>query len=105
MTPNAAATLNETVISDEEQADVTAGDPTRDRDAWRDLVGRLNRQSTDKHFDAYADVAWDDPEMPDRPRRPALGARRRRPARQDRVVPVAAPEIRAEIGLMRSPPT
>jgi hypothetical protein len=28
---------------------------------WTDLVGRLNRQSVDKHFDAYADVPWDDP--------------------------------------------
>jgi hypothetical protein len=30
-------------------------------DNWTNLVGRLNRQSVDKHFDAYADVTWDDP--------------------------------------------
>lgn len=27
------------------------------------LLARLSRQSVDKHFDAYADVAWDEPEM------------------------------------------
>ena len=29
---------------------------------YPDLVSRLSRQSVTKHFDAYADVAWDDPE-------------------------------------------
>jgi hypothetical protein len=37
---------------DEEQSDV-----------WERLLDRLNRQSVVKHFDAYADVAWDDPPM------------------------------------------
>ena len=32
-----------------------------DRDTFLSLVARLNRQSVDKHFDAYADVPWDDP--------------------------------------------
>jgi len=31
--------------------------------AWESLLARLNRQSVTKHFDAYADIAWDDPEM------------------------------------------
>jgi hypothetical protein len=39
----------ETAVTDEEVGDT-----------WAELVGRLNRQSVDKHFDAYADVAWDD---------------------------------------------
>jgi para-aminobenzoate N-oxygenase AurF len=30
--------------------------------AWRDLLARLSRQSVAKHFDAYEDVAWDDPD-------------------------------------------
>jgi hypothetical protein len=30
-------------------------------DRFSDLVDRLSRQSVTKHFDAYADVAWDDP--------------------------------------------
>ncbi len=32
-----------------------------DERAWRDLLARLSRQSVTKHFDAYEDVAWDDP--------------------------------------------
>jgi hypothetical protein len=34
-----------------------------DRRSWDDLLARLSRQSVVKHFDAYADVAWDDPDM------------------------------------------
>ncbi len=34
-----------------------------DDDAWSSLVDRLNRQSVDKHHDAYLDIAWDDPEF------------------------------------------
>jgi hypothetical protein len=29
---------------------------------YQALVGRLSRASVSKHFDAYVDVAWDDPE-------------------------------------------
>ncbi|MDQ1509421.1 MAG: hypothetical protein QOG50_1265, partial [Actinomycetota bacterium] len=31
-------------------------------DRFTDLVQRLSHQSVVKHFDAYADVPWDDPE-------------------------------------------
>jgi hypothetical protein len=40
-------------------------------DAFELLVARLSRQSVDKHYDAYADIAWDDPAFaidPDDPR-------------------------------------
>jgi len=37
-------------------------------DAWERLLERLNRQSVLKHFDAYADVRWDDPEYAIDPR-------------------------------------
>lgn len=40
-------------------------------DAYLDLIRRLSRQSVMKHFDAYADIEWDDPEFridPDDPR-------------------------------------
>ncbi len=42
--------------------------PTIDADADQQakfvaLVERLSRQSIDKHFDAYVDVAWDDPAL------------------------------------------
>lgn len=32
-------------------------------DAYAVMVGRLNRLSVDKHFDAYVDIEWDAPEM------------------------------------------
>ncbi len=31
--------------------------------AFVTMMGRLNRLSVDKHFDAYADIAWDDAEL------------------------------------------
>ncbi len=44
-----------------ESVDVST-DEGRDT-VFRNVVARLSRQSVDKHFDAYADVPWDDPEM------------------------------------------
>ena len=32
-------------------------------DVFAGVVARLSRQSVDKHFDAYADVDWDAPDM------------------------------------------
>src|SRR5689334_22234513 len=32
-------------------------------DAYAALLGRLSHQSVVKHFDAYADIDWDAPEM------------------------------------------
>ncbi|HMC38703.1 MAG TPA: diiron oxygenase, partial [Acidimicrobiales bacterium] len=37
--------------------------PVDDRQGWDALLARLSRQSVVKHFDAYADVAWDEPDM------------------------------------------
>jgi hypothetical protein len=45
--------------------------PTSRREDFHQLVERLSRQSVAKHFDAYADIAWDAPELridPDDPR-------------------------------------
>lgn len=39
---------------------------------FRSVVARLSRQSVDKHFDAYVDVPWDDPDMQLRPDDPRL---------------------------------
>jgi hypothetical protein len=46
------------VLDTEQAADVQSGD------AYQSLIARLSRQSVTegKHFDAYADVPWDDPE-------------------------------------------
>jgi hypothetical protein len=56
----------EFVVADEELAGHAPAD-----DAFFDLIRRLSHQSVVKHFDAYADIDWDDPEFridPDDPR-------------------------------------
>ncbi len=48
-----------------------AADADAGTDAFERLVARLSRQSVDKHYDAYADIPWDDPAYaidPDDPR-------------------------------------
>ena len=37
----------------------------------------MSEQSVVKHYDAYTDIPWDDPDVRDRPGRSALGARAR----------------------------
>jgi hypothetical protein len=44
--------MTDSLVLDEEQH----------ADRFNDLVARLSHQSVVKHFDAYADVPWDDPE-------------------------------------------
>ena len=44
------ALVQEAALDQEEQAD-----------SWQALLARLNRQSVDRHFEAYRDVPWDDP--------------------------------------------
>jgi hypothetical protein len=81
--------VTDTVVLDEEQRS----------DRFTELVARLSHQSVVKHFDAYADVAWDDPDFAIDPADPrwdlspesGLGATewyRNQP-----------PEVRARIGL------
>lgn len=65
-------------VDEEVQIDLgTASDPSGPEadptapDAFERLVERLSRQSVDKHYDAYADIPWDDPAYaidPDDPR-------------------------------------
>lgn len=42
---------------------LTLDEEQQQADNYSGLIERLSRQSVDKHFDAYADIAWDDPEM------------------------------------------
>src|SRR5262249_48835372 len=44
----------------------------RDGRAYLELLDRLARQSVTKHFDAYADVPWDEPEFHLDPEDPRL---------------------------------
>jgi para-aminobenzoate N-oxygenase AurF len=46
-----------TILDTEQRADAASAD------AYQDLIARLSHQSVVKHFDAYADVDWDAPEM------------------------------------------
>ena len=48
----------EFVVPKEERADKAA-----EYDAYSGLIRRLNHQSVVKHFDAYADIDWDNPEF------------------------------------------
>jgi hypothetical protein len=53
-------------VPDEERVAVA-----RKRESYEELVRRLSHQSVVKHFDAYTDIPWDDPEYridPDDPR-------------------------------------
>ncbi len=51
--------MTTTEVADTHAPDTHAPD-TQGPDSWASLLDRLNRQSVTKHFDAYADVAWDD---------------------------------------------
>jgi P-aminobenzoate N-oxygenase AurF len=42
--------------------DIVELEPEQSADRFAELLGRLSRQSVEKHFDAYADIAWDDPD-------------------------------------------
>ncbi len=37
--------------------------PSAADQAWQSLLDRLNRQSVTRHFDAYADIDWDSPQL------------------------------------------
>jgi hypothetical protein len=74
---------------------------TTTMDAFSATVERLSRQSVDKHFDAYADVAWDDPQLaldPDDPRFALWGFDPVGQSEWYRSLPAAA---RSRIGLHR----
>jgi len=55
----------------DEEIDATIATGERSAVAFEALVARLSRQSVEKHYDAYADIPWDDPAFaidPDDPR-------------------------------------
>jgi hypothetical protein len=54
------------ILLPEEPEPTEAPEPTAAPDvdaAWETLLGRLNRLSVTRHFDAYGDVDWDAPEL------------------------------------------
>jgi hypothetical protein len=92
------ATNTDTVIADEERTEVASADSA----AWKNLVGRLNRQSVDKHFDAYADVGWDEPGMEIDKRDPRWELGDRDPLGRTEWYKALPQETRAELGLLRT---
>ena len=78
-----------------------AGTGATDDAAFAKIVGRLSKLSVERHFDAYADVDWDDPDLQvDRtdPRWEMFSADPLAETSWFRALPV---ERRAEIGLYR----
>src|SRR5262249_30094638 len=84
-----------TTVDDEVRTEVTADG------AYEALVGRLSRQSVTKHFDAYADVGWDAPEMQIDPADPRFELLETDPLATTEWYRGQPPEVRAHIGLHR----
>ena len=93
------------IVLDEEQTlDAVKGETasaTAD-EAYIALLARLSRQSVTKHFDAYADIAWDDPEMAIDPADPRWELDEDDPLGATEWYQSQPPEIRAGIGLHRA---
>lgn len=47
----------------DEEAEANVADANGANDAYQNLVRRLSRQSVEKNFNPFIDIAWDDPEM------------------------------------------
>ena len=66
-----------------------------------DLIPRLNRQSVEKHHDAFGDIAWDDPDLAIGPDDPRCGLFAFDPLAQTDWYRAQTPELQARIGLHR----
>jgi hypothetical protein len=82
-----------TILDAEQGADAASSD------AYRDLIARLSHQSVVKHFDAYADVDWDAPEMRIDPEDPRWELRDDNPLGRTEWYKSQPQGIRARIGL------
>jgi hypothetical protein len=89
-----SATLTEsTALAEEVRRD--------DADTFATMVRRLSRLSVDKHFDAYADIDWDAPEMALDPADPRLRVPSCDPLAATAWYQGQAPELQSRIGLFR----
>lgn len=70
-------------------------------DTFAKTVERLSRQSVDKHFEAYTDVAWDDPDMAVDPSDPRFDSWGFDPVAQTAWYAAQTPEARAQLGAYR----
>ena len=89
-----------TVLSAADLDDKLIGnDPVEDR--FTTIIGRLSRLSVEQHFDAYADIDWDAPEMAIDPSDPRWELPAFEPLSQTQWYQSQDPETRARIGLYR----
>ena len=80
--------MAQTMITDEQQADTFTA-----------LLERLNRQSVERHFDAYADVAWDDEAYRIDPDDPRWASGPDDPITETAWYKAQPPELQARLGL------
>ena len=91
-----AVAVEEAVEQDAPGTDAGRGSPAFDA-----LVARLSRQSVAKHFDAYADIDWDDPELRIDPSDPRWDLEDLDPIAHSDWYRSQPPDVRARIGLHR----
>jgi P-aminobenzoate N-oxygenase AurF len=65
------------------------------------MVGRLNKLSVERHFDAYADIGWDDPDLALDPADPRFELPAIDPLRHTDWYAAQAPAERARLGCYR----
>lgn len=80
---------------------LTSPDTVTSPDTFTSMVERLSRQSVDKHFDAYEDVAWDDPAMALDPTDPRFRLWSFDPIGQTEWYDAQTPEVQARLGAFR----
>jgi hypothetical protein len=90
-----------TLTLDEEPQAGGTGTGTAAEPAYRALIDRLSRQSVEKHFDAYADIDWDAPEMQIDPTDPRWCLGDRDPIGRSAWYRRLPPEEQARVGLHR----
>ena len=71
------------------------------RDDFTVMVGRLNKLSVERHFDAYADIDWDDPKFALDNTDPRLELPALDPLRHTDWYDAQTPEVRAAVGCYR----
>ncbi len=76
------------------------GGPDRD-DVFTSMVARLSRQSVDKHFDAFADVDWESPEMAISPEDPRFVLWSSDPLAATDWYRSQSPQVRSRVALHR----
>jgi hypothetical protein len=73
----------------------------KDRKSYHGVIDRLNKASVDKHWEAYADIPWDDPEYAVHPEDPRWILHENDQLGRTEWYRSQPPEVQARIGLWR----